>query len=149
MLKQANSNTQIAALMDQSSKVTKERDNLLQVLDSLGSTIRRRLGDLTRSELPSDTTSDPSQHTSLAQSTLGEQISPITTPRPTPETSNPRIVKLSINPTPPDLFTYNDLDYTFSNEPHPTTMAFDSFIHPSTESGLISTWSLSEIHTPL
>ncbi|KAK2674304.1 hypothetical protein RAB80_009288 [Fusarium oxysporum f. sp. vasinfectum] len=39
-LRQDDSNAQIATLMDQLGKVTKERDNLLQVLDSLGSTIQ-------------------------------------------------------------------------------------------------------------
>ncbi|KAF4946060.1 hypothetical protein FGADI_11472 [Fusarium gaditjirri] len=138
MLKQANSNTQIAALMDKLSKVTKERDNLLQVLDSLGSIIRRHLGNWTTSELPSDTISNPSQYADIAQSTPAERIVPITTQRLTPETSNSIILEPPINSTLPDTFAYDGWNYTFNN-----------FILASAENGLISTWPLADIHTPL
>ncbi|KAF4980176.1 hypothetical protein FZEAL_3754 [Fusarium zealandicum] len=42
-LRQSDTNAQIASLMDQLSKVTKERDDMLQVLTSLGTTIQRHL----------------------------------------------------------------------------------------------------------
>ncbi|OBS15150.1 hypothetical protein FPOA_13964 [Fusarium poae] len=43
-LRHSDSNAQVSTLIDELEKITKERDNLLQVLDSLGSTIRRHLG---------------------------------------------------------------------------------------------------------
>ncbi|KAH7191261.1 hypothetical protein DER44DRAFT_844575 [Fusarium oxysporum] len=148
-LRQDHSNSQIATLMDQLGKVTKERDNLLQVLNSLGSTIRRHLGDSTAGEPRSDTKSDPSQHASPAQSTPGERIVPITTPRSTSETSSSTILELSINPPPPDHFTYDGWNYTVSNEPYPTTMAFNNSIPPPTGNGFIPIQPLlPDIHTP-
>ncbi|KAF5724356.1 hypothetical protein FMUND_921 [Fusarium mundagurra] len=143
ILQQDNSNAQIATLMDQLGKVTKERDNLLQVLDSLRSTICRHLGDSTMSEPPSDTTSDSSQHAGLAQSV------PITTPRSTSETSSSATLELPVNPVPPDPFTYGGRNYTVSNEPYPTTMAFDNFILPPAENAFMPTQHvLPDIHTP-
>ncbi|KAF4995715.1 hypothetical protein FDECE_12708 [Fusarium decemcellulare] len=49
-LRQTDSNSQISSLMDQLGQVTKERDNLLQVLNSLGTTIRRHLDDASPAE---------------------------------------------------------------------------------------------------
>ncbi|SCO54199.1 uncharacterized protein FFNC_15387 [Fusarium fujikuroi] len=79
-LRQDDSNAQIATLMDQLDKVTKERDKLLQVLHSLGSTIRQHIGDTngatTASEPRSETKSESPAYTgqSQSQSTLNERI---------------------------------------------------------------------------
>ncbi|KAL5603612.1 hypothetical protein FOVSG1_006362 [Fusarium oxysporum f. sp. vasinfectum] len=143
ILRQDNKNARIATLMDQLGKVTKERDNLLQVLDSLGSTIRRHLSDSTTSEPLSDMTSDSSQHAGLAQSV------PITTPRSTSEASSSAILELPVNPPPPEPFTYDGRNYTVSNEPYPTTLAFDNSIFPPPGNGFIPTQPLlPDIHTP-
>ncbi|KAJ0138921.1 Cytochrome P450 monooxygenase AKT7 [Fusarium oxysporum f. sp. albedinis] len=147
-LRQNHSNAQIATLLDQIGKVTQERDNLLQVLDSLGSTIRRHLRDSTAGEPRSDTKSDTSQHASPAQSTPGERIVPITTPRSTSETSSSTILELSINTPPPDPFTCDGWNCTVSNEPYPTTMAFNSIV-PQTGNGFIPIQPLlPDVHTP-
>ncbi|CEI70927.1 hypothetical protein FVEN_g9697 [Fusarium venenatum] len=148
-LRQDHSNAQIATLMDELGKVTKERDNLLQVLDSLGSTIHRHLGDSTASEPRSDTKSNPLQHASPTQSTPGERVVPIITPRSTSETSSSTMLELSINPPQPNLFTYDGWNYTVSNEPHPTTMFFNNPIPPPMGNGFIPIQPLlPDIHTP-
>ncbi|KAF4435365.1 hypothetical protein F53441_13537 [Fusarium austroafricanum] len=139
-LRQDDSNAQIATLMDQLGKVTKERDNLLQVLDSLGSTIRRHLGDsntTTTSEPQSDTKSESCTHATLTQSTLAERVIPIHTTRATSETSNSTILELPINHPPADPFAYDTWNYTVSNEPYPTTMAFDNSILPPAGNGFL------------
>ncbi|KAL9562735.1 hypothetical protein ACKAV7_013299 [Fusarium commune] len=151
-LRQDDSNAQIATLMDQLGKVTKERDNLLQVLDSLGSTIRRHIGDTTNatttSEQRSETKSESpayagpaqpqSQSQSQSQSTSNEQIVPIMTQRAASETSNSTVLELPINHPPPhDPFTYDGWNYAVTTEHYPTTMAFDNSILPPAGNGFI------------
>ncbi|KAG7000032.1 hypothetical protein FocnCong_v012265 [Fusarium oxysporum f. sp. conglutinans] len=149
-LRQDDSNAQIATLMDQLGKVTKERDNLLQVLDSLGSTIRRHLGDTTNatttSEQRSETKSESpayagpaqSQSQSQSQSTSNERIVPVMTQRAASETSNSTILELPINHPPPhDPFTYDGWNYAVTTEHYPTTMAFDNSILPPAGNGFI------------
>ncbi|KAM5344181.1 hypothetical protein ACJ41O_012718 [Fusarium nematophilum] len=60
-LRQTDSNAQISSLMDQLSTVTRERDELLQVLSSLGSTIRRHLDDATTTDRTLNTNAESSQ----------------------------------------------------------------------------------------
>ncbi|KAF5611553.1 hypothetical protein F25303_14465, partial [Fusarium sp. NRRL 25303] len=122
-LRQDDSNAQIATLMDQLGKVTKERDNLLQVLDSLGSTIRRHIGDTTSATTTSERRSEsksespayagPAQSQSQSQSqTPNERIVPIMTQRAASETSNSTILELPINHPPPhDPFSYDGWNY--------------------------------------
>ncbi|KAG7404218.1 hypothetical protein Forpe1208_v016010 [Fusarium oxysporum f. sp. rapae] len=144
-LRQHDSNAQIATLMDQLGKVTKERDNLLQVLDSLRSTIRRHIGDnnsaTTTSERRSETKSESPAYAgpvqSQFQSTSNDQILPIITQRAASETSNSTILELPINPSPHDRFTYDSWNYAVSNERYPTTMAFDNSILPPAGNGFI------------
>ncbi|KAL9562231.1 hypothetical protein ACKAV7_013314, partial [Fusarium commune] len=143
---------QMSYLMDQLGKVTKERDNLLQVLDSLGSTIRRHIGDTTNatttSEQRSETKSESpayagpaqpqSQSQSQSQSTSNEQIVPIMTQRAASETSNSTVLELPINHPPPhDPFTYDGWNYAVTTEHYPTTMAFDNSILPPAGNGFI------------
>jgi hypothetical protein len=145
-LRQDDSNAQIATLMDQLGKVTKERDNLLQVLDSLGSTIRRHIGDTTnattmsepRSETKSESPAYAGPAQSQSQSTPNERIVPIMTQRAASETSNSTILELPINHPPPhDPFTYDGWNYAVTTEHYPTTMAFDSSILPPAGNGFI------------
>ncbi|KAF4338909.1 hypothetical protein FBEOM_7172 [Fusarium beomiforme] len=152
-LRQDDSNAQIATLMDQLGKVTKERDNLLQVLDSLGSTIRRHIGDNSsatiaserrRSETKSESpayvgpASSQSQSQSQSHSSSSERIVPVMSQRATSETSNSTILELPINPPPHDPFTtYDGWSYAVTNEHYPTTMAFDSSILPPSSNGFI------------
>ncbi|EWY83370.1 hypothetical protein FOYG_13201 [Fusarium oxysporum NRRL 32931] len=149
-LRQDDSNAQIATLMDQLGKVTKERDNLLQVLDSLGSTIRRHIGDTTNatttSEQRSETKSESpayagpaqSQSQSQSQSTSNERIVPVMAQRAASETSNSTILELPINHPPPhDPFTYDGWNYAVTTEHYPTTMAFDNSILPPAGNGFI------------
>ncbi|KAF9774559.1 hypothetical protein IL306_007423 [Fusarium sp. DS 682] len=148
-LRQDDSNAQIATLMDQLGQVTKERDNLLQVLDSLGSTIRRHIGDnnsaTTASEPRSETKSESPAYAGTAQSqsqshsTPNERIVPVMTQRAASETSNSTILELPINPPPHDPFTYDGWSYAaVSNGHYPTTMAFDNSILPPAGNGFIS-----------
>ncbi|EWY85892.1 hypothetical protein FOYG_10562 [Fusarium oxysporum NRRL 32931] len=144
-LRQNDTPAQITSLMDQLGNVTKERDKLLGVLDSLGSTIRCHLIDLTTSEPAPDTRSESSTQAStrgFAPPVLGEGILPIatTTTRVSSETTGSPMPQIPIDPPPNDPFTcdgwtydgwtYNDWTYTVSNKPYPTTMAFDNSIHP-------------------
>ncbi|EWY79430.1 hypothetical protein FOYG_17410 [Fusarium oxysporum NRRL 32931] len=130
-LRQNDSKAQIGSLMDQLDQVTKERDNLLWVLDSLGSTIRRHLGDSTTSEPASDMRSESSTHASARGPTplvLGERIIPFTTTdtRVSLETAGSTILQIPIDPPPVnDPFAYNGWKYTVSNEPYPIAMAFE------------------------
>jgi hypothetical protein len=132
-LRQNDSKAKLASLMDQLGQVTKERDNLLWLLDSLGSTIRRHLGDSTTSEPASDTRSESSMYTSARGPTppvLGERIIPITTTntRVSLETAGSTILQIPMDPPPNDPFVYNGWNYTVSNEPYPMAMAFDNSI---------------------
>ncbi|KAF5725034.1 hypothetical protein FMUND_247 [Fusarium mundagurra] len=141
-LRQDESNAQVATLMDQLGKVTKERDNLLQVLDSLGSTIRRHIGDNNsatttsepRSETKSESLADARPAQSKLQSAPNEQIVPITTQSATPETSNSIILELPLSHHP---FTYNGWSYTVSNEHYSSTIAFGNSILTPADNGFI------------
>ncbi|KAM0544336.1 hypothetical protein ACHAPJ_011872 [Fusarium lateritium] len=139
-LRQNDSNAQIATLMDQLGKVTKERDNLLQVLDSLGSTIRRHLGDApTTSEPSPDSRSESSTHASRgpAPQMLSERIVPITETRAASETSSSTILELPMETPVSDPFAYDSWNYPVSNEPYPPTMAFDNSILPPAGHGFM------------
>ncbi|KAF5234161.1 hypothetical protein FANTH_12263 [Fusarium anthophilum] len=146
-LRKGNSNAQIANLMDQLAKVTKERDNLLEVLDSLGSTIRRHIGDTngatTTSEPRSETKSESPACAGLAQSqsqpTSYERIIPIMAQREASETSNAKILETPINHPPPhDPFTYDGgWNYAVTTGHYPTTMAFNNSTLPPAGSGFI------------
>ncbi|EWZ78771.1 hypothetical protein FOXG_14213 [Fusarium oxysporum f. sp. lycopersici 4287] len=135
ILRQDDSKAQIATLMDQLGKVTKDRDNLLQVLESLGSTIRRHTGDTSnatttsepRSETKSESPAYAGPEQSQSQSTTNERIVPIKTEQgAAPETSN----------FPPHgLFACDGWNYTVTNEQYPTTMAFDNSILPHNGNG--------------
>ncbi|KAL7755463.1 hypothetical protein ACKLNR_014561 [Fusarium oxysporum f. sp. zingiberi] len=146
-LRQDDSTAQIATLMDQLGKVTQERDNLLRLLDSLSSTIRRHIGDTnsttTTSEPRSETKSEspayarPAQ--SQSQSTSDERIIPIMTQREASETSNSKILETPINHPPPhDPFTYDGgWNYAVTTDHYPTTVAFDNSILPPAGNGFI------------
>ncbi|KAF5656259.1 hypothetical protein FCIRC_13756 [Fusarium circinatum] len=145
-LRQDDSNAQIATLMDQLGKVTKERDNLLQVLDSLGSTIRRHIGDTnsatSTSEPRSETKSESPAYPGQSQSASNERIVPIMAQRAASETSNSTILELPINhnhnhPPPHDPFSYDGWNYAVSTEHYPTSMAFDNSILPPAGNGFI------------
>ncbi|KAH7228590.1 uncharacterized protein BKA55DRAFT_583986 [Fusarium redolens] len=144
-LRQDDSNAQIATLMDQLGKVTKERDNLLQVLDSLSSTIRRHIGDnssaTTTSEPRSETKSESPAYAgptkSQSQSAPNDRVVPIIVQRSASETSNSTILQPPINPPPHDRSTYDGWNYAVSNQHYPTTMAFDNSILPSAGNGFI------------
>ncbi|KAL5585835.1 hypothetical protein FOVSG1_013527 [Fusarium oxysporum f. sp. vasinfectum] len=144
-LRQDESNAQVATLMDQLGKVTKERDNLLQVLDSLGSTVRRHIGDNNSATTTSEPRSEPKSESpayarpaqSESQSTPNEQIVPIMTQSAAPGTSNFTILELPVNPLSHHLFTYNGWSYTVSNEHYPSTMAFGNSILTPADNGFI------------
>ncbi|EMT73977.1 hypothetical protein NOF04DRAFT_18196 [Fusarium oxysporum II5] len=144
-LRQNDTPAQITSLIDQLGHVTKERDKLLGVLDSLGSTIRCHLVDLTTSEPAPDTRSESSMQAStrgFAPPVLGEEILPIptTTTGVSSETTGSPMLQIPMDTPPNDPFTYegwtydgwtyNDWTYTVSNKPYPTTMAFDNSILP-------------------
>ncbi|KAL5614138.1 hypothetical protein FOVSG1_003201 [Fusarium oxysporum f. sp. vasinfectum] len=139
-LRQNDTPAQITSLIDQLGHVTKERDKLLGVLDSLGSTIRSHLVDLTTSEPAPDTRSESSTQAStrgFAPPVLGEEILPIatTTTGVSSETTGSPMLQIPMDHPPNDPFTYdgwtyNDWTYIVSNKPYPTTMAFDNSILP-------------------
>ncbi|KAI3573087.1 hypothetical protein IWW34DRAFT_636189 [Fusarium oxysporum f. sp. albedinis] len=139
-LRQNDTEAQITSLMDQLGHVTKERDTLLGVLDSLGSTIRCHLVDLTTSEPAPDTRSESSTHASTGgfmPPVLGEGIIPIatTTTRMSSETTGSTVLQIPMDPPPNDPFTYdgwtyNGWNYTVSNKPYAKTMEFDNSILP-------------------
>ncbi|KAH7475678.1 hypothetical protein IWW34DRAFT_629271 [Fusarium oxysporum f. sp. albedinis] len=146
-LRQNDTPAQITSLMDQLGNVTKERDKLLGVLDSLGSTIRCHLVDLTTSEPAPDTRSESSTQTStrgFAPRVLGEGILPIatTTTGVSAETTGSPMPQIPMDPPPNDPFTYdgwtyNDWTYTVSNKPYPMTMTFDNSILPPSVDHLV------------
>ncbi|KAH7233619.1 hypothetical protein BKA59DRAFT_319779 [Fusarium tricinctum] len=129
-LRQNDSNSHIATLMDQLGQVTKERDNLLQVLDSLGSTIRRHIGDSSTNEPASDA-SESSPHNSRGPThpTMGERIVPIAT-RAVSETSGSTLLELPIGPPQSDPFAYDSWTYSASTNQYPTTLAYDNTMLP-------------------
>ncbi|WKT54073.1 hypothetical protein QSH57_004657 [Fusarium oxysporum f. sp. vasinfectum] len=139
-LRQNDTPAQITSLMDQLGHVTQERDKLLGVLDSLGSTIRCHLVDLNTSDPAPDTKSESSTQTStrgFALPVLGEGILPIatTTTRVSPETTDSPMPQIRMDPPPNDPFTYdgwtyNGWNYTVSNKPYAKTMEFDKSILP-------------------
>jgi hypothetical protein len=142
-LRQNDSKSQLVTLMVQLAQVTKERDNLLQVLDSLGSTIRRHIGDSTTNHLASDTTSESSRRNSrgLAHPVTGEQMVPITT-RETSVMSCPPLLEPSMEFPQTHPFAYDGWAYDCSNVSHPTSLAYDSTILPLAESASIHIQSL-------
>ncbi|RFN50410.1 hypothetical protein FIE12Z_5321, partial [Fusarium flagelliforme] len=140
-LRQSDSNSQIASLMDELGRITKERDNLLQVLDSLGSTIRRHLGDASTTNEPSpDTKSEASSSatTKLPVPTpSSNSTAPINLTRADSETSSSAILELPMDAAPTDPFAYTAWTYPVSNDPYPTSMAFDNTILPSSGHGFM------------
>ncbi|TVY63366.1 hypothetical protein Focb16_v015387 [Fusarium oxysporum f. sp. cubense] len=151
-LRQNDTPAQITSLIDQLGHVTKERDKLLGVLDSLGSTIRCHLVDLSTSEPAPDTKSESSTEAStrgFAPPVLGEETLPIatTTTGVSSETTGSPMLQIPMDPPPNDPFTYdgwtydgwtyNDWTYTVSNKPYPTTMALDNSILPPSVDHLV------------
>jgi len=140
-LRQSDSNSQIASLMDELGRITKERDNLLQVLDSLGSTIRRHLGDASTTNEPSpDTKSEASSSatTKLPVPTASSNsTAPINLTRADSETSSSAITELPMDAPPTDPFAYTAWTYPISNDPYPTSMAFDNTILPPSGHGFM------------
>ncbi|KAM0346277.1 hypothetical protein ACHAPU_005704 [Fusarium lateritium] len=138
-LRQNESNSQIATLMDQLSQVTKERDNLLQVLDSLGSTIRRHIGDSNTNEPASDTTESTACNSRThTHPVMGERVVPIMT-RAASETSCSPLLDLAIEPAGAgtDPFAYENWTYNTTNGPYPAALSFDSTILPPADSSLV------------
>lgn len=129
-LRQSDSNAQVSTLIDELEKVTKERDNLLQVLDSLGSTIRRHLGDSNTSEASNDIKSEASSHTTPRADRQAEPSSSTVPIDVSSETSGSSIMELPMDAPPTNPFAYNSWSYPVSNGPYPTPMAFDSSILP-------------------
>ncbi|UZP38552.1 hypothetical protein NXS19_006368 [Fusarium pseudograminearum] len=129
-LRQSDSNAQVSTLIDELEKVTKERDNLLQVLDSLGSTIRRHLGDSNTSEASNDIKSEASSHTTPRADGQAEPSSSTVPIDVSSETSGSSIMELPMDAPPTNPFAYNSWSYPVSNGPYPTPMAFDSSILP-------------------
>ncbi|KAM0241367.1 hypothetical protein ACHAP5_007641 [Fusarium lateritium] len=147
-LRQNDSNSHIATLMDQLGQVTKERDNLLQVLDSLGSTIRRHIGDSTTNEPASDA-SESSVHISQGPThpPMGERIVPITT-RALSETSCSTLLELPMDPPPPNPFAYDSWTYSTSTDQYSTTLAYDNTMPPPPEASYIPIQPLLPEMTP-
>ncbi|KAF4428370.1 hypothetical protein FACUT_9401 [Fusarium acutatum] len=130
-LRQNESKAQLASLMDQLGQVTRERDGLLSVLDSLGATIRRHLGDSATDEPASDTRSEPSTHAPAGRPEpllLGKRIIPVaaTTTRMSLETAGSTTLQVPMDPSPSDPFAYNGWDYTASIAPYHMAIAFDN-----------------------
>ncbi|EWY79537.1 hypothetical protein FOYG_17285 [Fusarium oxysporum NRRL 32931] len=131
-LRQDHSNAQIATLMDLLGKVTKERDNLLQGRTSI------------RYEIRSITTRKPCKiYTRRADS-------PNHYPKVNIRSKQLNSTRALHNPPPlPDPFTYDGWNYTVSNEPYPTTMAFNNSILPPTGNGFNPIQPLlPDIHAP-
>ncbi|RGP77165.1 hypothetical protein FLONG3_4680 [Fusarium longipes] len=139
-LRQSDSNAQMSTLMDELSKVTKERDSLLQVLDSLGSTIRRHLGDSNTNEPSPDIKSEASSQATPRAYVPAEPSSstlPIGTTRATSETSGSSIMELPIDTPANHPFAYNSWTFPVSNDPYPASMAFDNSILPQSGQGFM------------
>ncbi|KAM0190286.1 hypothetical protein ACHAPA_010762 [Fusarium lateritium] len=147
-LRQNDSNSQIATLMDQLGQVTKERDNLLNVLDSLGSTIRRHIGDSTTNEPASDV-SESSVHISQGPThpPMADRVLPITT-RALSETSCSTLLELPMDPPPPNPFAYDSWTYSTSTDQYSTTLAYDNTMLPPSEASYIPIQPLLPEMTP-
>ncbi|KAF9781911.1 hypothetical protein IL306_012783 [Fusarium sp. DS 682] len=133
ILRQNDSKARTISLLDQLDQVTKERDNLLQVLDSLDSTIRRHLGNSTASNPASDTRSGLSTHALTGWSTpleWGKRTVPVSTTWGLSEMCGPTIPEIPADPPPSNLFACDSWTSTVSNEPYPKAMAFDNPILP-------------------
>ncbi|CAJ0542605.1 Ff.00g001620.m01.CDS01 [Fusarium sp. VM40] len=129
-LRQNDSNSHIATLMDQLGQVTKERDNLLQVLDSLGSTIRRHIGDSTTNEPASDASeSSPQISRGVMHPPMGERIVPVTV-RALSETSGSTLLELPMDPPQSSPFAYDSWTHSASTNQYPTTLAYDNTMLP-------------------
>ncbi|KAF4990277.1 hypothetical protein FGRMN_8585 [Fusarium graminum] len=135
-LRQNESNSQIATLMDQLGQVTKERDNLLQVLDSLGSTIRRHIGDNTNE--PASDTTEPTACDSRVQAhpIMGERIVPIMTRKASDASCSP-LLELPIEPATANPFAYENWTYNTNNEPYPAALSYNNTILPAAENSLL------------
>ncbi|CZR49943.1 uncharacterized protein FPRO_16147 [Fusarium proliferatum ET1] len=143
-LRQNDSKAQILTLMDQLGQVTKERDNLLQVLKSLDSTIGRHLGNSTTSNPAPDTKSELSTHASTRGPTTpewGEQTVPVTVTGGFSEMCSPTTLETPMGPPPSSLFAYS---YTASHEPYST--AFGNLIPPPDVNQL---WQLSGLESDI
>jgi hypothetical protein len=147
-LRQNDSNSHVATLMDQLGQVTKERDNLLQVLDSLGSTIRRHIGDSTTNEPASDA-SESSAHNSREPThpTMGERIVPITT-RALSETSCSTLLELPMDPPQSDPFAYASWTYSSSTDQYSSTLVYDNTMLPPSEASYMPIQPLLPEMTP-
>ncbi|CVL09305.1 uncharacterized protein FMAN_15473 [Fusarium mangiferae] len=133
ILRQDESEARIVSLLHQLDQVTKEKDNLLQVLGSLDSTIRRQLGNHTGSNPASDTTSGLSTHASTREPQLPEWGKRTVSVNGTRELSgicSPTMLESSTGSQPSSLFAYDSWTSTVSNEPYPTAMVFDNPICP-------------------
>ncbi|KAG4269061.1 hypothetical protein FPRO04_12293 [Fusarium proliferatum] len=133
ILRQDKSKARIVSLLHRLDQVTKERDNLLQVLGSLDSTIRRQLGNHTGSNPASDTTSGFSTHASTRGPKLpewGKRTVSVDGTRELSEICSPTILESSTGSQPSSLFACDSWTSTVSNEPYPTAMVFDNPICP-------------------
>jgi hypothetical protein len=132
-LRQNDSNSHVAALMDQLGQVTKERDNLLQVLDSLGSTIRRHIGDSATNEPASDASeSSVNNSGGPTHPPMAERIVPITT-RALSETSCSTLLELPMDHPQSDPFAYDSWTYSASTDQYSSTLAYHNTMLPPAE----------------
>ncbi|RGP67672.1 hypothetical protein FSPOR_5861 [Fusarium sporotrichioides] len=137
-LRHSDSNAQVSTLIDELEKVTKERDNLLQVLDSLGSTIRRHIGDSNTSETSTDVKLEASSNTTPRADGPSQPSSSTAPIDEASETSGSSILELPMDAPPTNPFAYNSWTYPVSNSPYPTSMAFTSPILPTSGHGFMN-----------
>lgn len=146
-LRQADSNARVASLMDQLGQVTMERDGLLQVLDSLDSTIRRHICGSATSEPASDTRSELSTNASTRRSssfTLEESAGQTSAMRVPSETGDSTILEASINPPPTNLFAYDDWYDSVSDMPYPTITGIDNSVFQPSLDCFVQTYTRSQ-----
>jgi hypothetical protein len=127
-LRQSDSNAQVHTLIDELEKVTKERDNLLQVLDFLGSTIRSHLGD---SNTSAASTNEASSHTTPRADGPEEPSSSTAPIAAASGTNGSSVMEFPLDTPLTNPFAYNSWMYPVSNGPYSTSMAFDNPILPS------------------
>ncbi|KAI6767637.1 hypothetical protein HG530_005646 [Fusarium avenaceum] len=130
-LRQADSNARVAKLVDQLSQVTMERDGLLQVLDSLDSTIRHHIRDSATSEPASDTRPASSTNTSSRRSsifTLEESAGRTTATGVSPETGDSTILEAPMDYPSTNLFDYDGWHHSFSDVSCPTITGIDNSV---------------------
>ncbi|GKU14785.1 unnamed protein product, partial [Fusarium langsethiae] len=136
-LRHSDSNAQVSTLIDELEKITNERDNLLQVLDSLGSTIRRHLGDSNTSEISTDIKSKASPHTTPRADGPAKPSSSTVPIDSVSQTSGSSMLELPMNAPPTNPLAYNSWTYPVSNSPYETSTAFDSSILPPSGDGFM------------